>query len=145
MKVRGNMDGRFPRDAAHDLGHRVLRGNREQPCARDRPLKCPSSIRHAFFQSANARKAWRIEEGRLRADHVHRLLWIPPKYSVAQVVGCIMGHSSLGIQRPCGSISSALQDIISGLGDTYVSTVGREEATIREYIRTQEAIDRRWD
>jgi putative transposase len=29
--------------------------------------------------------------------------------------------------------------------DYYVSTVGRDEAVIREYIRTQEAEDRRLD
>src|SRR2546430_8600637 len=39
------------------------------------------------FRALAEQKECRIEEGHLMADHVHMLLSIPPKYSVAQVVG----------------------------------------------------------
>lgn len=38
-------------------------------------------------------KESRILEGHLQADHVHMLVSIPPKYSVAQVVGFIKGKA----------------------------------------------------
>ena len=41
----------------------------------------------------------RIEEGHLLIDHVHMLISIPPKYSVAQVVGYLKGKSAIHIAR----------------------------------------------
>ena len=40
-----------------------------------------------------------MEEGHLLADHVHMLVSIPPKYSVAQVIGYIKGKSAIHIAR----------------------------------------------
>jgi len=40
-----------------------------------------------------------IEEGHLMAGHVHMLISIPPKYSVAQVIGLIKGKSTIHIAR----------------------------------------------
>ena len=40
-----------------------------------------------------------ILEGHLMADHVHVLISIPPKYSVAQVVGFLKGKSAIHIAR----------------------------------------------
>jgi putative transposase len=45
---------------------------------------------------ANQREC-KIEEGHLMADHVHVLISIPPKYSVAQIVGFIKGKSAISI------------------------------------------------
>ena len=39
------------------------------------------------FRKLAEQKESRIEEGHLLADHVHMLISIPPKYSVAQVMG----------------------------------------------------------
>ena len=39
-----------------------------------------------FRELARQRES-EIEEGHLPADHVHMMILIPPKYSVAQVVG----------------------------------------------------------
>jgi len=41
----------------------------------------------------------RIEEGHLMPDHVHMLISIPPKYSVAQIVGYMKGKSSIWRRR----------------------------------------------
>jgi putative transposase len=44
-------------------------------------------------------KESKVLEGYLQADHVHRLVSIPPKYSVAQVAGFIKGKSAIHIAR----------------------------------------------
>jgi putative transposase len=44
-------------------------------------------------------KECRLEEWHLMADHIHMLIYIPPKYSVAQVVGFIKGKSAISIAR----------------------------------------------
>ena len=79
------------------------------------------------------------------AEHVHVLISIPPKSSVAQVVGCIKGKAAIHIARTfMGRRKNSTGHHCWARGYS-VATVGRDEATIREYIRTQEAEDRRLD
>jgi len=86
-----------------------------------------------------------VLEGHMMPDHVHMLISIPPKYSVAQVVGYIKGKSAIHIARNfLGRRRNFTGENFWARG-YHVSTVGRDEATVREYIRTQEAEDRRLD
>ena len=79
------------------------------------------------------------------ADHVHMLLSIPPKYSVAQVVGFIKGKAAIHIARTfMGRRKNSAGHHFWARGYS-VSTVGRDEAMSREDIRTQEAEERRLD
>ena len=86
-----------------------------------------------------------VEEGHLLADHVHMMLSIPPKYSVAQVIGYIKGKSAIHIAR---NFSESRRNYVGQhfwARGYFVSTVGRDEKVIREYIRRQELEDRRQD
>jgi len=92
-----------------------------------------------------SQKECRVEEGHLLPDHVHMLVSIPPKYAVAHVVGFMKGKSAIHIARTfLGRRKNYTGQHFWARG-YYVSTVGRDEATIREYIRKQEAEDRRLD
>ena len=46
------------------------------------------------FHELARRRESKIEEGHLMPDHVHMLISIPPKYSVAEVIGFMKGKSS---------------------------------------------------
>ena len=86
-----------------------------------------------------------IEEGHLLPDHVHVMISIPPKFSVAQVIGYIKGKSAIHIAR---NFSESRRNFVGQhvwARGYFVSTVGRDEKVIREYIRRQEAEDRRQD
>ena len=86
-----------------------------------------------------------VEEGHLLADHVHMLVSIPPKYAVAQVVGFLKGKSAIHIARTyLGRRQNFLGQHFWARG-YYVSTVGRDEASIREYIQKQRDEDKRLD
>ena len=86
-----------------------------------------------------------VEEGHLLADHVHMLLSVPPKYAVAQVVGFLKGKSAIHIARTyLGRRQNFLGQHFWARG-YYVSTVGRDEASIREYIQKQREEDKRLD
>ena len=85
----------------------------------------------------------RIEEGHLLPDHVHIMISIPPKYSVAQVVGYIKGKSAIHIAREYGGRKRNFVGQHFWARGYFVTTVGRDEAVIREYIRRQEQEDRR--
>jgi putative transposase len=86
-----------------------------------------------------------IEEGHLMSDHVHMMISIPPKYAVAQVVGYIKGKSAIYIARNFAERRRNFVGQHFWARGYFVSTVGRDEAVIREYIRKHEAEDKRVD
>ncbi len=85
----------------------------------------------------------RVEEGHLRPDHVHMLISIPPKYAVSQVVGYIKGKSAIHIARNYLGRRSNFTGQHFWARGYWVSTVGKDEKAVREYIRNQEKEDRR--
>lgn len=97
------------------------------------------------FRSLARRKECEVVEGHLLADHVHMLLSVPPKYAVSQIVGFIKGKSAIHIARTYGGRKKNFTGEHFWARGYFVSTVGRDEATVREYIRRQEAEDRRLD
>jgi len=78
-------------------------------------------------------------------DHVHILLFIPPKYAVSEVVGYIKGKSAIHLARTYGEHKQNFVGQSFWARGCLVSTVGRDEAVIREYIRNQEVEDKRLD
>ena len=86
----------------------------------------------------------RVEDGHLLVDHVH-MLSIPPKYSVAQVVGYLKGKRAIHIARALADRSRNFVGQHFWARGYFVSTVGRDEQVIREYIQQQEREDRRRD
>ena len=96
------------------------------------------------FRKLAEHKESQILEGHLMPDHVHMLIAIPPKYAVSQVVGYIKGKSAIHLARVYGERKRNFvgQHFSRGY---FVSTVGRDEATVREYIRNQAQEDHRLD
>jgi putative transposase len=84
-------------------------------------------------------KESRILEGHLQADHVHMLVSIPPKYSVAQVVGFIKGKSAIHIARTYLGRRRNYHGMHFWARGYYVSTVG---AMKRACVLTSR--NRRW-
>ena len=86
-------------------------------------------------------KGIELLEGHAMSDHVHLCLSIPPKYSVSYTVGFLKGKSAVRIHREL-----LRERRMTGLHfwavGYFVSTVGRDEATVRKYVRDQEASDR---
>ena len=68
-------------------------------------------------------------------DHVHMLVAIPPKYSVASVMGYLKGKSSLMIFDRHANLKRKFGNRKFWAEGYYVSTVGLNEATIAKYIR----------
>ena len=76
-------------------------------------------------------------------DHVHMLIAIPPKYAVSQVIGYIKGKSAIHIAREYGERKRNFVGQHFWARGYFVSTVGRDETQIRDYIRNQEKEDQR--
>ena len=97
------------------------------------------------FRKLAERKESRIEEGHLLPDHVHMLISIPPKHAVSQVIGFIKGKSAIHLARVYGERKRNFEGQHFWARGFFVSTVGRDERTIREYINKQEEEDKRLD
>jgi putative transposase len=96
-----------------------------------------------IFKKLAGYKESKVEEGHLMQDHVHMLISIPPKYPVSEVVGYIKGKSAIHLARVYGERKRNFVGQHFWARGYFVSTVGRDEELIREYIRHQEAEDRR--
>ena len=99
----------------------------------------------AVFRRLAEQKESAIEEGHLMPDHVHMMISIPPKYAVAQVIGFIKGKSAIHIAREYSERRRSFVGQHFWARGYFVSTVGRDEQVIREYIRHQEREDQRTD
>ena len=97
------------------------------------------------FRRLAQQKECQILEGHLVVDHVHMLISIPPKYAVAQVIGFIKGKSAIHIARTVGGRQKNFTGEHFWARGYFVSTVGRDEKTIRDYIQRQEQEDCRLD
>lgn len=97
------------------------------------------------FRKLAGQKESRIEEGHLLPDHVHMLISIPPKYAVSQVIGFIKGKSAIHLARVYGERKQNFVGWHFWARVYFVSSVGRDETAIREYIRYQEQEDQRLD
>ena len=82
-------------------------------------------------------KGIEIIEAELCPDHVHMLLAIPPKYSVAQIMGYLKGKSSLMIFDRHANMKYKYGNRHFWCRGYYVDTVGRNKKAIEEYIRNQ--------
>jgi putative transposase len=90
------------------------------------------------FRKLTQQKESRIEEGHLMLDHVRMKIAIPPKYAVSQVIGFIKGKRAIHLARVYGKQKrNFVGQHFWALG-YWGSTVGRDEAVIRDYIRHQE-------
>ena len=97
------------------------------------------------FRELAKQQECKVEEGHIQVDHVHMLISIPPKYSVAQVVGYIKGKSAIHIARVfMGRRKNFVGQHFWARG-YYASTVGLDVEIVRQYIKTQEQEDRRLD
>jgi len=83
------------------------------------------------------RKGITIIEAELCPDHVHMLVEIPPKYSVADIVGYITGKSSLMIFDRHANLKYKYGNRHFWCRGYYVDTVGKNAKKIEEYIRQQ--------
>ena len=82
-------------------------------------------------------KGVEIIEAEVCKDHIHMLVSIPPKYSVAQIMGYLKGKSSLMIFEKYANLKYKYGNRNFWCRGYYVDTVGRNTKAIAEYIRNQ--------
>ena len=86
-----------------------------------------------------------LVEGSTAVDHIHMVLSVPPKYSIALVMGFLKGKSAVRIHRELLKTQGTLFGRHFWSRGYCVSTIGLDEATIREYVREQEQLDQQME
>ena len=95
-------------------------------------------ILHELFRQ----KEIELVKGNALPDHIHLLLSVPPKYSIAHTVGFLKGKSAIRINRDLGKVKGSLYGRAFWSRGYCVSTVGLDEAMIKKYIQNQQKHDR---
>lgn len=101
-------------------------------------MGCSSEIRAEIgkiLRRLCEQKGVEIIEAEACPDHIHMLLSIPPKYSVAQVMGYLKGKSSLMIFDRYANLKYKYGNHHFGARGYYVDTVGRNKETVKKYIQ----------
>ena len=101
-------------------------------------------LRDVFHRLATQKECV-IESGHIMPDHVHMLISIPPKHSIAAVVGFLKGKSSIWVAQ---NISNRQKNFVGHkfwARGYFVSTVGANEEVVKKYIANQEDQDKRSD
>jgi putative transposase len=113
-------------------------------CPKYRRKKLYGEIRKRFGEIIHdlcRQKGITVIEGHAQPDHVHLCLSIPPKYSVAMIVGFLKGKSAIRLNKEFSNNRSTSKHFwIRGY---FVSTVGLDLEVIRKYIRHQSVSDKR--
>ena len=81
-------------------------------------------------------------EGHALPDHIHLVLSVPPKYSIAMMIGYLKGKSAIRIHRQLQGVKKGFTGKHFWSRGYCVSTVGLNEEEIRAYVRNQEQLDR---
>jgi putative transposase len=127
---------------SHEMGLQV-------PCCVDSKIsekilygQLRKNLGEVFHELARQKES-KIVEGHLQPDNVHMLISIPPKYSVSQVVGNIIGKSAIYIARTYLGQKKNYTGMLFGARGYFVSTVGADEEVVRAYIQDREKEDHR--
>ena len=91
------------------------------------------------------RKGIELVEAKAMPNHIHMLLSVPPKFSIAMTIGYLKGKGAIRIHREVMKKKGTLFGRAFWARGYCVSTVGYEESVIREYIRNQEQLERQYE
>jgi putative transposase len=86
-------------------------------------------------------KGVELLEGHAMSDHIHMCISVPPKFSIAMVIGYLKGKSAIRIHQEILGVKQGFTNKHFWMRGYCVSTVGLNEQEVREYIQNQEKLD----
>lgn len=83
-----------------------------------------------------------IIEMNVQKEHVHLVMWVPPKYAISSVMGYLKGKLAIRLFQKYEKLSKRLWGRHIWSRGYCVSTIGINEEQIRQYVRWQEKKDK---
>jgi putative transposase len=102
--------------------------------------KIRAYLGRVFHELAN-QKGCKIIQGYMVQDHVHMVISIPPKYSIAEIVGYIKGKSAISVARQFGGKQKNFNGERLWARGYAISTIGFNIEQIKRYVQHQEQLD----
>jgi putative transposase len=102
--------------------------------------KVRSFLKETLHELAR-QKGCNIVGGHMVQDHVHMIVSIPPKHSVATIIGYLKGKSAIAIARQFGGKQRNFNGEKFWARGYAVSTVGFELEKVKTYVKNQEQLD----
>ena len=114
------------------------------PKYRNRILKdeIKEYLKREIISLTRQKEGLEIIEMNVQSDHVHLVMWVPPKYSISDELGYLKGKLALRIFQRYEKIGKRLWGRHLWSRGYCVSTVGINEEQIRQYVRWQEKKDK---
>jgi len=79
-----------------------------------------------------------IIEGAICSDHVHMYMSVPPKYSPSHVMKILKGKSAERLRKEFPDLSKRYWGLHLWARGYFVSTVGIDSTTIKNYVQNQQ-------
>lgn len=98
--------------------------------------------RREIIKLVRNKEGLEVIELNVQAEHVHLLMWIPPKYAVSQVMGYLKGKLAIRLFQQYETLRKKYPERHIWSRGYCVSTIGIDEEKIRHYVRWQEEKDR---
>ena len=91
----------------------------------------------AMLRELCRREEVEIIEAEACKDHIHMLISVPPKLSIASLIGYLKGKTTLMIFERHANLKYKYGNRVFWCTGYYVSTVGKNKKVIENYIRNQ--------
>ena len=99
-------------------------------------------LRKLFPKIIRSLPGCEIIEYNIQIDYIHMVMIIPPKYKVSEVISRIKTQTASKLRKKFSWLSKVCwkENIVWSPG-YFVTTIGRDEKSILEYVRWQETQD----
>ena len=98
--------------------------------------------RQLIYQLVRQKDEVEVLELNVQDDHVHLVVWIPPKYAVSDVMGFLKGKLAVKVFERYERLGRRYWGRHLWGRGYCVSTIGLTEEQIRQYVRWQEKQER---
>jgi len=99
-------------------------------------------VKREIIKLLGQKEGIEIIEMNVQVEHIHLVVWIPPKYAVSEVMGYLKGKLAIRMFQRYEKIGKQFWGRHLWSRGYCVSTIGIDEERIRQYVRWQEEKDR---
>jgi putative transposase len=95
-----------------------------------------------IYVLCNQKDLLEVLELNVQEDHIHMVIWIPPKYSISSVMGYLKGKLALRLFQRYENLGKRYWGRHLWARGYCVSAIGLDETQIRSYVKWQEKQER---
>lgn len=98
----------------------------------------PLVVRREIYNLLGQKEGIEVLEANVQADHIHLVMWIPPKYAVSNIMGFLKGKLAIRVFNRYEQLRKRYYNKQLWARGYCVSTVGIDEEKVRKYVQWQE-------